>query len=1204
MTESSMQALAQEAVVLAEKWLNRANELITSEEKTLHRQLHRLLTHPEDKIALTQLIDRSFRPKNAGRVAAQVNGILRQYGIPRFFSEKDKLLTYAFMAVGRHLPRISIPKMIEKIRQDSQRMILPGEPEALSERLSERLEQGLAMNINHLGEAVLGEDEAAARLDTYLKDLANPQIENISVKISTIYSQIHPLAFDHVVDILSRRLTRLYRVAMDHTFTRADGSKVPKLVNLDMEEYRDLTLTVTAFCKTLDQPEFKPCCAGIVLQSYLPDTFEIQQQLTRWARTRIDAGGSPIRLRIVKGANLEMEQVESALTGWALAPFDTKIEVDANYKKMLVFGIQPENIAAVRLGVASHNLFDLALAQKLAEARRTTDFFRFEMLEGMAGHMQRAISETSRNVLLYAPVAARHEFVNAIAYLIRRLDENTAPDNFMRHAPQLDTQSAAWKRLKNLFTAAVDRMDAIENHPRRTQNRTKETFTKTGTFHLGEFYNEPDTDWSLRPNRKWAESIRSLWKKSDADPPLDIPLVVAGEEIRSQRIAREIYDPSQFPRQVCIARFALAEGPDLKKAMDTAKADPDGWRTRSASDRHRILSKVAEGLRHARSDLIGAAAAGTGKVFSEADVEVSEAVDFAEFYPQSARRFMQMPQINVRGKGVGVVISPWNFPVAIPCGGITAALSAGNTVVFKPSSDAVLPAWVLCLVFWKAGISRRTLQFLPFHGAELGDRLITHPHTDFVILTGGTDTGMSMLAKRPDLQLSAETGGKNATIVTAAADRDQAIKNVIYSAFGNCGQKCSATSLLILEKEVYRDPEFKRHLVDAARSVLIGPAWNFENRMGPLIHPPEKDLKKALTELEPGESWALTPCSVADNPNLWTPGIKWGVTCGSYTHMTEFFGPVLAVMCAEDLNEAISLANHTGYGLTAGIESLDPQEIKVFTDEIEAGNLYINRGTTGAITLRQPFGGMGKSALGPGIKAGSPNYVAQFMEFEEKGFPAVEKFDSNHALLQLAQQWHRKLTWGGFGKWGPDMHKALRALKSYLYHAEHEFWRDNDYFHLRGQDNILRYLPMKLVAVRVHRDDSLFEILARIIAVRISGSGLLISFPQEEVHPAAEFLRRSDCKPLLEGALLRSQSDLDLIQLIPKLQRIRFAAPERVPAEILSAAARKGFYIARTPVLMEGRVELLHYFVNQSICNSYHRYGNVSERAFELNMTT
>ena len=602
-------------------------------------------------------------------------------------------------------------------------------------------------------------------------------------------------------------------------------------------------------------------------------------------------------------------------------------------------------------------------------------------------------------------------------------------------------------------------------------------------------------------------------------------------------------------------------------------------------------------LRKARGDLIGAAAANTGKVFTEADVEVSEAIDFAEYYPFSARTFTEMEHVKAAGKGVGAVISPWNFPIAIPCGGIIASLAAGNTVIFKPASDAVIVAWELCQAIWRGGVSRNTLQFMPCSGRSTGAHLINHEDVDFVILTGGTETGMEMLRQKPGLYLSAETGGKNATIVTAMADRDQAIKNIIYSAFGNSGQKCSATSLLILEREIYDDENFKRQLVDAARSFSVGSAWDFANKMGALIHPPKGDLKKAMTTLEPGETWALQPEMVGDNPYMWRPGIKYGVQPGSYTHNTEFFGALLGVMSADNLEEAIELVNMTGFGLTSGLESLDPREHVIWKEGIKAGNLYINRGTTGAITLRQPFGGMGKSALGPAIKAGGPNYVAQFMNFEETGLPRIDTLKREHVLLRMALEWRRSLLWGRLEADSADLNKTIRAIKSYLFHAEQEFYQEKDYFHLRGQDNIHRYRPLGTVVIRLHADDCLFDVLARLAATRIAGNIPVISIPMDLNNRVTAFLDTVEGRQIVDRAIVRRQTDDALIASMVVAQRIRYAAPDRVPANVLSSAAKRGFYIARAPVLMEGRIEMLHYCQNQSICDTYHRYGNLGDRS-------
>jgi RHH-type proline utilization regulon transcriptional repressor/proline dehydrogenase/delta 1-pyrroline-5-carboxylate dehydrogenase len=1189
--------LISRTIAQAEAWQRRANKLLTAEERAQQEQLRRLLAHPMDKVVLAELFDQSFRSRNPHRVADQVHYLLKTRGTPEFFSTAEKGLMLLFQSVGRHLPGLSIPKMVAKMRETSRRLVIPAESEALQAHLAKRKAEGVRINLNHLGEAVLGEEEAARRLHRYIEDLRDPAIEYISVKISTIYSQIHPLAFEQSVAIVGERLAQLYREAQAHRFNRRDGNLVPKFVNLDMEEFRDLGITVEAFRRTLEREEFRNHMAGIVLQAYLPESHAIQQELTAWARRRVEAGGSPIKIRIVKGANMEMEQIEAALNNWPLAPFDNKRDVDANYKRMVLFGLQPENARAVHLGIASHNLFELAFALQVAEANGTRGEMVFEMLEGMADHVRRAMVEERLPFLLYAPAADEKEFLNAIAYLIRRMDENTGPRNFLRHVPFLAVGSAVWERLAEAFADSCRRIGALPSESHRIQDRLHEDYdTPRGTLTDGFFRNEPDTDWSLPPNRQWAEEIRRRWRKTAPDEPLAIRPVIGGEELDGERPTREIVDPNQLPQRIIVARFSLAETADIDRALAMAAQDPDGWRSRSPEDRRAIFSRVAMGLRRSRGDLIGAAAAETGKLLTEADVEVSEAIDFAEYYPFSAQEFHRRKNLRITGKGVGVVVSPWNFPIAIPCGGIAAALAAGNTVIFKPSSDAVLTGWLLCRIIWEAGVSRNALQFVPCSGGEHGKQLVGDPRVDFIILTGGTDTGLRMLAERPDLFLAAETGGKNATIVTALADRDQAIKNVICSAFGHGGQKCSATSLLILEKEVYDDPQFRRTLVEAAASLPVGSAWNFRHRIGPLVRPPAGALLRALTKLEPGESWALTPRNLDGNPNLWTPGIKWGVQPGSFTHRTELFGPLLAVMRADDLDHAVQLANDTGYGLTAGIESLDAREIARWKETIRAGNLYINRGTTGAITLRQPFGGMGRSAVGPAIKAGGPNYVTQFMTITETAPPEVGPIAREHPLLALAQRWRRKAQWGQLGSQGEAVTKCARAFESYLYHAQCDFLPAHDYFHLRGQDNLLRHLPAGKVAVCVHPDDTLFEVVARIGAGRIAGCAVSLILPSLFSGPVAEFLTGADSDPLLDGVTVEKPNPAELAEQVDRYDRLRYAASERVPTAILEAAAQCGTYIARAPVMMDGRVELLHYFLNQSICDNYHRYGNLGAR--------
>jgi len=483
------------------------------------------------------------------------------------------------------------------------------------------------------------------------------------------------------------------------------------------------------------------------------------------------------------------------------------------------------------------------------------------------------------------------------------------------------------------------------------------------------------------------------------------------------------------------------------------------------------------------------------------------------------------------------------------------------------------------------------LQFVPCPGGGAGGKF-SHPKVGAVILTGGTETAWTMLREHPGLNLFAETGGKNATIVSAVSDRDQAIRHALHSAFSHAGQKCSATSLLLLQAEVYDDAEFRRTLAEAAASLKAGSAWELDTKTGPLIRPPAGDLERALTTLEPGEEWALRPKPMAGNPNLWTPGIKYGVCAGGFTHRTELFGPVLAVMRFQKLSEAVALVNQTGFGLTSGLESLDEREWDYWKENICAGNLYINRVTTGAVVLRQPFGGWGKSVFGAGMKAGGPNYAAQFMEFTDAPPPTRPRPPARPAWAVLGA---RLLAQHNAGA-----ERIICAMVSCEAAQREEFGREHDSCKLVGQDNVRRYRPFERVCVRVHGDDSLFEVFVRACAAHLAGGRVTVSLPPglppgpatllEELTRswagAIEFIRETDGQ--LAARIRAGQAG-----------RVRYAAPDRVPPEVLRTGGEAGGCLVSTPVSSEGRLEMLWYLREQSISTDYHRYGNLGRRAPE-----
>jgi RHH-type proline utilization regulon transcriptional repressor/proline dehydrogenase/delta 1-pyrroline-5-carboxylate dehydrogenase len=1193
---SSESELIGSAIRVARALQTRASALQTPQEKKQQDELEQIMLSPHDKATLVQITDQALRPGREMRAAEQLIHILDVQGVPRFFTPLDQALLKGFRSFGGYLPGVAMPLVREKMREETANVILPADEEHLRAHLRARHKAGLRMNLNLLGEALLGEHAVEERLKTYLEVLQWPEVECLSVKISTLYSQISPLGWEDTLEVLCDRLELLYRAAIRSRFVRPNGVEVAKFVYLDMEEYRDMAITAEAFMGTLDRPGLEGVGAGIALQAYLPDAFRVQRAVNAWARRRLRQGGAPVTIRLVKGANMAMERVDATLHGWPQAPFRTKIETDANYKRMLREALRKENIAAVRIGLASHNLFDVAYALVLALERRALDKIQFEMLEGMANHQRRALAEIADDLLLYAPATRRDQFVHAIGYLVRRLDENTGPDNFLSHAFKLQVDSEDWERLAKQFSDCFDRIQVLAQRPRRTQDRRRGApRPTTRSLDLEGFANEPDTDFSLRHNAEWAAAIIERWRPRCGEQGADIPLVIAGREIRERRDLRDCLDPSR--PGVRVGRYREAGEQELVAAIACARSDPAGWRDLPPERRAEILGDVAQMFRERRADLMGAALADAGKTLSESDPEVSEAVDFLDLYRRSALRLQRQRTLRARPKGVVAVIPPWNFPIAIPAGGVAAALAAGNCVILKPASDAVLVAWEVARCFWDGGVPMEALQFMPCSGSGVGARLAAAPEVDAVVLTGGTETARRMLAARRDMNLMAETGGKDATIVTAVADRDQAIRHLIHSAFSHSGQKCSATSLLILEEEIYEDPGFEAALCDAVRSLPVGSAWEPRTRVGPLIRPPAGVLERGLKELEPGERWAVIPQRRAHNPALWSPGVKWGVRPGGFTHMTELFGPVLGVMKAKDLDEAVALVNQTGYGLTSGIESLDEREQRRWAQGIQAGNLYVNRVTTGAVVLRQPFGGMGKSVFGPGIKAGGPNYVAQLMDFEELETAPDDGPTADPVLAELAIRL-RKDGSAIADVSEREIRRVLVAIASFTRAVKEEFGRDHDHFRLLGQDNIRRYLPMRGLVIRLHPDDSFFDLLARVAAARALACGFVLSVPPKTRVRGLDWLR-GVLDGVAQGPEVIEESDRALAEAVGagRVARLRYAAPDRVSGAVLAAANTRGLFVARAPVLPEGRVELLWYLREQSVSRDYHRYGDVDQNA-------
>ncbi len=526
-----------------------------------------------------------------------------------------------------------------------------------------------------------------------------------------------------------------------------------------------------------------------------------------------------------------------------------------------------------------------------------------------------------------------------------------------------------------------------------------------------------------------------------------------------------------------------------------------------------------------------------GKTVSEADPEVSEGIDFARFYSSCHDDFADSAPL-----GVVLVVPPWNFPYAIPTGGVCAALSAGNVVILKPAPEAVATAYELAQHLWAGGVPRDVLQFMPTRDDDTGRRLVTHEGVDGVILTGSFDTARLFTSWKPDINLLAETSGKNAIVISSYADIDLAVKDLVQSAFGHAGQKCSAASLAIVDQTIYENPAFFRQLSDAVQSLVVGPGYELATTVGPIIRGAEPMLARALEQLDPGESWLVQPEALDEARLQWRPGVKIGVKPGSWSHQHEWFGPVLAVMPAPDFATALGWQNDVPFGLTAGLQSLDEAECQNWIDHVEAGNVYLNRGVTGAVVNRQPFGGWKRSSVGPTAKAGGSNYVNCL-----RRWPRVT--DAGAALSELTTWWQKI---------------GSQAL---------------DESGLSVEVNVQRYRHT-LAPIVVRIDDTYDTVQDQFLSsiARVTGARINLSASR-------------DVKSVTTLMSVTLESVDELHSRSSGIGKVRWLSGETAPVEALLS---HGVSTDRRPLAQSGAIEGPRWLLEQSVAMTWHRYGNVN----------
>ncbi|MFO7728257.1 MAG: L-glutamate gamma-semialdehyde dehydrogenase [Desulfonatronovibrio sp.] len=854
-----------------------------------------------------------------------------------------------------------------------------------------------AFTVDILGEATVSEEEGQQYQQSYL-DLVDglakdadkwkaldgegeydwgyaPKI-NISIKPSALYSQARPSDFAGSVAAICQRLKPVALKA------REKGAHLC----IDMEQYKFKDITLEVYKRLRSDPDLKDFDQlAIVLQAYLKDTDRDLEELLSWSRKE----ELPIAIRLVKGAYWDYETVIAKQNGWEVPVYTIKAETDAAFERQSTKILENSDICYYACG--SHNIRSIAAVMETARELGVPEKrYEYQVLFGMAEPVRKGLQKVAKRVRLYSPYG---EILPGMAYLVRRLLENTANESFLR-------QSFAEKT----------EVDRLLQDPAILAQEERKSREETGREqkNVPDFENQSLADFTLESEREaFPDAISRVRKEMGGD----YPLIINNKEVYTDD-KLSTYNPAD-PDEI-IGHVCQASTLEVDQALSGARQALPMWRDLSPQDRANYIFKAAD---IARKDIVKLSAwqvLEVGKQWSQAHGDVAEAIDFMEYYARDMlrlgqpRRMGRAPgEINhlfYQSKGIAAVISPWNFPLAISAGMTSAALVTGNCVLFKPAGAASVIGYGLADIYRKAGIPDGVFHYIPGRGSVIGDYIVEHPDISLIAFTGSMEVGLRIVNKASVVQsgqqqvkrVIAEMGGKNAIIIDDDADLDEAVLEVVYSAYGFQGQKCSACSRVIVLENIY--DKFVSRLVEAAKSVKIGPAEDPANYMGPVVDKSAQENIKEYVELAKKEGNVLLTRDVPEQGCYVPLTIVEGITPQHRIAQEEVFGPVLAVMKARDFDEAVEWANSTRFALTGAVFSRSPSNLEKARKDFRVGNLYLNRGSTGALVERQPFGGFKMS--GVGSKTGGPDYLIQFLDPRcvtentmRRGFAPIEEDD-------------------------------------------------------------------------------------------------------------------------------------------------------------------------------------------------------------------
>lgn len=1113
---SAFARLAEESIAAVRRWRSAKDIAVPAREA----RLAELVRDPAGAAFALEVVNGVLRPQEARAVAR--NLVRLSHEVPDGIPWGAVFDTHVSAGIASLSASGAVPRVRERYLRLFSHFLLRLDVRELEEHLADLTRSGgIRPTLAPVTTSASGQLEANRQAADVRDLLLRDDVESVTFRVSAMAGNWRLVDLDGLVDDIASRVAPLFDIAA--------GAERAKVIDLEVGTFEELEPTLRVFERMAN--DFPTLVAGISLPDAFPDSLPALRRVAEIARRRSARGGEEVAVRITRGGFLPEERAVAESHGWQPAVFGSAAERSAQFVRMLDFALLPEQSSAFRVVSATHDLFLTAFAWRLARARGVERKLEHEFPLGLASRDVVAVKRDVGGVRILAPVMRSGQLPLAAPYLLRRLGDlaSNAGDGVPPDEPA--AARTRFLRDESAFRAAL----ADSRRPAAASLR-RQDFVRT---EVADFTNPATREWALGVLERSRDSA-------------------AGEELLS--------------RSVVADRSALEER--ISRAISLGQS----WGERRGVTRATVLDSVGEVLAQWRGLLAEVAVSESRVRIEEADVDVTVAIELAARAAANARELDLVDGAKFSPPRLTVVVSPRSGALTSLAGLVLAALAAGSAVIIKTAPETRRCSAVFVETLVAGGVPPGLVTVLDSEG-DVARALLSDERVDRVLHAGSRHAAKLFHSWSAEMALNSTTGGRNAVIVTPSADLESAVSDLVASAFDHAGQAPTATGTVILVGSVGSSARFLGRLADAVSSVSAGGSTAHPPGISALARPAGERELEALDELAEGETWKVRPRQLDEDGMLWSPGLRDGLRADSLLKRQERRAPVLDIVRAATLGEAIEIQNSTGFGLSAGIHSLDSDEVETWLESAEAGVLCVNRAVAARVGARVPVGGWNRAVLGTGRAAGGQDAAAVLGSWE----PVAVRPGSTVTLEGVGERVATLVTAALPGLNFTEF-DWVRAGAQSDEAAWSSTFAQRELAQLEFEKNVQRYRPIP-VTIRLSEGASVSPLVRVLAAATIAGAPVVVS-TATPLHPAlialfGEPYSPVDVAEVLVESDIRWRARAQAGEIVTA--RIRLIGGD---ADVLARVlhGQVGIAVHAGPVTTSGRIELLTFLREQSLC--------------------